>query len=148
RYSAPMPTPARWATAAMGASGSEVKTVRAASRISWLLRAASMRRPLIGAGLLLMALLYTTPDGLNRAFRSDIMKWNKIFRSTSAEWRPAYGYSGIQNRSPANRPGRSRRASGSNPLARRAAWARLEQRRPPWLYQGAGRVLAKFLRLA
>src|SRR5215472_1068725 len=41
-----MPTPARSATAEIGAVGSATNTARAASRISWSLRAAWTRRPL------------------------------------------------------------------------------------------------------
>src|SRR5579871_4515100 len=44
-----MPTPARSATAAIGASGLATNTSRAASRISSSLRAAWARRPLRGA---------------------------------------------------------------------------------------------------
>src|SRR6478736_6764787 len=45
-----MPTPARWATAEMGALGSAVKTARAASRITPSFVAACARRPLSPVG--------------------------------------------------------------------------------------------------
>src|SRR5262245_34869787 len=86
-----MPTPARSATAAIGAPGSATNTARAASRIRWSFRAASARRPLIGAAAVLMA------PGYHR---------NELFRSTrprSALRHPAVGRLGGE---PVSAPGR------------------------------------------
>src|SRR5215208_3406295 len=79
-----MPTPARSATAEMGASGSATNTSRAASRISRSLRRASACRPLRGAGVTSEAAFLFTGTAyhiLNGIVCSGtIPKRNKTFR--------------------------------------------------------------------
>src|SRR5215212_10073634 len=79
-----MPTPARSATAEMGASESATNTSRAVSRISRSLRRASACRPTRGAGVTSEgAFLFTGPayHVLNGIFRSGtIPKRNETFR--------------------------------------------------------------------
>src|SRR5437762_3161464 len=73
-----MPTPARAATAEMGAPGSAVNTARAASRMRRSLRAAWARRPLSGA--VVVSLMQRAYHILNGSFRSAILERNGSFR--------------------------------------------------------------------
>ena len=65
-----MPTPAASATADTGAPGSATNTSRAASRMTWSLRAAWARRPLRGAGSEVTGMGAVYPS-LNGTFRSE-----------------------------------------------------------------------------
>src|ERR1041385_2217691 len=78
-----MPTPARSATAAIGAPGSSMNTARAPSRITWSFRAACACRPLNG----FVASPTRRSLHQNEAFRSENSRAAAGWTSTTAELR-------------------------------------------------------------
>src|SRR5918994_2885907 len=164
-----MPTPARWATAEIGALGSATNTSLAAARIRPSLRAASARRPLRGTveasavvprSLLFFSIL-SAYHALNGTVRSvTLLSRNRPFRSKMVGLaRPEEGGAldgrqwrgrdtAVPDRGTADRSRRPARPFGPHALARRAARRRVEPRCAARLLRGARRVLAHHLRLA
>src|SRR5258708_15072773 len=133
-----MPTPARLATSETGADGSATNTARAASRISWSLRAASACRPGSGAAASgLRVMMCTLPDrNVLFCYRPALLAWPMGGGAASAAkiigqkpLVPQRKTTKVPNERLTARPGLRRECAAARTFGRQAGRQRLHDRR-------------------